>query len=85
MIEGRDERRYRVFMVSRQLLEEVLLLPKDSYIIDISRDVGFMKDQFAFKVESLEFDPVPPDCIIPTIEARYSSKPIFVGWVELGQ
>lgn len=74
-----------IFRISRELLESVLLLPRGSKIVDVSRDAFFDRDEFGIKVEGPDFPAAESGSPLPVVSPQYvqtNHGPRFVGWGE---
>jgi hypothetical protein len=80
---GRSEKRWKIFLVSRELIEQLLLLPSNARIIDVSSQVRFDSDLFAFKVECPDFEHVEPGQALGVCDPQYELRngaAFFTGW-----
>lgn len=77
----------RIFRVTAQLMQDILRLPADCRVVDLSAHIFFDTGDWAVKVESPVFSDVKPGCCIPTVMPVYRSEFVdgrmaveFVGW-----
>lgn len=83
--------RQAILRVSWGLLRELLCLPADARIVDISREVFFSTDEIGLKVVSDAFPVTEPGCPFPQVGARFRTAarpdgtrgPVFDGWEGL--
>lgn len=80
-----SDKRQAILRVSRELLAEILLLPKGSKILDFSPHLFFESGDLAIKISHPNFPECKPGDSIPQVCPTYREvrSTVFCGWGEL--